>query len=178
MDTSHCQIPNPRSSFQCGAPTLLLSWRLVLHSLQLAVTHYKLDQERLWQASRRITLPPPVNSPVVLSFVHADKRDLRELWEASMRFLGVKGITVSDRVLCNDPEVVLPPRKQSSDSVPAAEDTFSHSEPGGGAGVSFEDDIMRALTVISQIWSVIPLQGHCARDLLLQVEIPWRSRKV
>ena len=29
-----------------------------------------------WQASRRIALPRPVNSPVVLSFVHADKRDL------------------------------------------------------------------------------------------------------
>lgn len=37
-----------------------------------------------WQASRRITLPQPVNSPVVPSFVCANKRDLRELWEASM----------------------------------------------------------------------------------------------
>lgn len=37
-----------------------------------------------WQASRLITLPQPVNSLVVLGFVCADKRDLRELWEASM----------------------------------------------------------------------------------------------
>lgn len=37
-----------------------------------------------WQASRCITLPQPVNSPAVQSFVHTDKRDLRELWEAAV----------------------------------------------------------------------------------------------
>lgn len=96
------------------------------------------------------------------------------------RFFRVQRITVSERVVRNDSEVVLSPWKQSRDGVLAAEDTLGHSEPGGSAGVPFEDDVMRSLVVvvISQVWGVIPLQGHRARNLLFQAEVLRGSRKV
>lgn len=94
------------------------------------------------------------------------------------RFFWVQRITVSNRVVCNDSEVVLSPWKQSRDGVLVAEDTLGHSEPGGSAGVPFEDDVMCSLVVVSQVWGVIPLQGHRARNLLFQAEVLRGSRKV
>lgn len=92
---------------------------------------------------------------------------------------GVQGITVTNRVPCNDPEVVLPARQQPSDSVFAAEDALSHCKPGGSAGISFKDDIMCSLIIVSsQVWGVIPLQGHSARDLFHQAEVLRGSREV
>lgn len=95
------------------------------------------------------------------------------------RLLRVQRIAISNRALCNDSEVVLPPRQQSGDSVLAAEDALSNRKPGSGAGISFKDDIMCSLIIVSsQVWGVIPLQGHSARDLLHQAEVLRRSREV
>lgn len=78
----------------------------------------------------------------------------------------------------NDPEVVLPAGEQPRDRVPAAEDALGHGEPGGRAGVSFEDDIVGSLSVVGQVWGVVPLQGRRARNLLLQAEVLRGARKV
>lgn len=123
---------------------------------------------------RKCSFDMQIDSVTLKSNVHP----LTFLLSDDERFLGVQGVAISNRVLCNDPEVVLPPGQQSRDSVLAAEDALSHRKPGSSAGISFKDDIMRSLIIVSQVWGVIPLQGHRARDLLHQAEVLWGSRKV
>lgn len=105
-------------------------------------------------------------------------QNLTFLFGDDERFLWFQRVTVTNRVLCNDPEEILPSWKKSSHGVLAVENTLGDSEPRGSACVPLEYDVMCSIIIINQIWGVIPLQSDGAWDLLFKVKVLWGSRKV